>query len=90
MKTKAKKATAGERHVAKWTSQTIHFIRNDENSMIEAAEFDRAIAAAVRKERREILDQIRTLTKANPRSKETLKFIDHLDWVIECRGEAPL
>ncbi len=55
MKKKAKKATAGERHIARWTSQTVREVRLDPNSRKEANQIDcsqkRAANAGVLKER---------------------------------------
>jgi hypothetical protein len=83
-KGKAKKATAGERHIAKWTSQTIQFVRNDENSIIEAAEFDRAIAAAVRKavkaERERCVAWVEQLIKDN---EDIIRKLGHSQRRIE-------
>jgi hypothetical protein len=55
MKKKAKKATAGERHIARWKSQTVREVRLDPNSRKEANQIDcfqkRAAKAGVLKER---------------------------------------
>jgi len=55
MKKNAKEGTAGERHIARWTSQTVREVRLDPNSRKEANQIDclqkRAANAGVLKER---------------------------------------